>query len=1126
MVRIIPVHNFLSQNVGQIEEPTASCTANILDQDMLLLALPSHCVKVYGLAMKQYKLLTIFPTVDLVHQLLHSDKGNYVATLESKTSRDGLTINNFVRVYVNWEMAGNQNQAMRARIAGRVTPSLNRSLKSLEMIELPLNGQPTKIACCQTTGNLLVVLGNEAVIHELKIETQQTSKHTFLDFESRPWSIKFSFVPDQLEFAEEFISIMNRTHFMLFRLTNRFHEDINAISNDNTNISSSRKNSIQNTMKIDSRKNSFSSHINTESKLNEKKLLTGLDFTKPLSNEFSYIDWDQLIFNELEEIQRLKSQHLINSEMNNLNIHLNSIKSDKAEGCRTFHSPILHAPEINATITTRSNEDSWLENYIIQHLMRIKIDVPFESINDQDGNKEYFTCSLLKPSYKRQKLSIANFKKSLLRSTKYNIFNGITCLICTSQEGYLVNFSSSNIKELSFNIENSKIYSFTAPVSHAALENTALHVLTEAGLESYTLRIPQFFSDQSLLNCEHDLNNMPVSLIGLRPFLGVKKLLQASKCLVLLASDEDMWTFYSLYLPNVEDVYQDILNAANNHKNSPSTYKHLLGEANIVLKLAKDSIYYSSDAAFCSNINDMSKCHLDNLYKQSCALLADFYISSESPLDWSLSTYYYNLAGLKTYDVLARKNLHKAQGIIIFLSESLLNLQSGPEADALFQEHNIVEILLTAEKNDLLKLILASPVLREYATDKLIHVLSTWESDDLTCLARVLLFLQADKQQQAEKALEPIKDYFIIKKTIANWSWLFDVVNAKNSHALPTFSDFSSILMKLKIKVFAIVLAQIVYKQAVTLDQMIQIFLAYLPSRVGRDGRVAAAALQLFLETYLQIYYNNKSNDNSVNCAKISKNNENNDDMAINEGFKILVRSYLAKLTQKNNKKTDIIDKMDENDNQKILFGNLRPYFLDHPFFYLKDETKKLCKESEQKIDQENEGVANNIRLEIKKLQALLVSGQLPPECYEEVERFLDTQQIEGSLSFRILCTRDTNKEMQILADECPKILLEFAKDKYTKASEWKYFMQFLLQKMVKNQNNQQIHAIYDELIKDTAIYIAQGTSMRGLQRILPDDSLPALQQYIDISNQVIHADYIKTMIIGTGKHLLCNINF
>lgn len=117
---------------------------------------------------------------------------------------------------------------------------------------------------------------------------------------------------------------------------------------------------------------------------------------------------------------------------------------------------------------------------------------------------------------------------------------------------------------------------------------------------------------------------------------------------------------------------------------------------------------------------------------------------------------------------------------------------------------------------------------------------------------------------------------------------------------------------------------------------------------------------------------------------------------------------------------------------------------------------------------------------------------------------------------------------------------------KYTKESEWKQFVQFLINKMNKNPNDSDIYFIYDELLKgkkhffklficlliflifflDTAIYIAQIMSIRGLQRILSNESIPALQKYIDISSQVVHADYIKTMIIGTGQHLLSTINF
>lgn len=75
----------------------------------------------------------------------------------------------FVRIYVNWDNVATMQQSkmtsnglslsasecgmvqpMRARIAGRVTPTTNQSeVVSLEMIEIPVNDSPTSIACCQ-----------------------------------------------------------------------------------------------------------------------------------------------------------------------------------------------------------------------------------------------------------------------------------------------------------------------------------------------------------------------------------------------------------------------------------------------------------------------------------------------------------------------------------------------------------------------------------------------------------------------------------------------------------------------------------------------------------------------------------------------------------------------------------------------------------------------------------------------------------------------------------------------------------------------------------------------------------------------------------------------------------------
>lgn len=96
--------------------------------------------------------------------------GDYVATLETKFNRQNKETN-FVRVYINWDSIATLQQSkmtssgvslgssecgmvqpMRARIAGRVTPTTNQSeLGSLEMIEIPIKRNPNFIDCCQVS---------------------------------------------------------------------------------------------------------------------------------------------------------------------------------------------------------------------------------------------------------------------------------------------------------------------------------------------------------------------------------------------------------------------------------------------------------------------------------------------------------------------------------------------------------------------------------------------------------------------------------------------------------------------------------------------------------------------------------------------------------------------------------------------------------------------------------------------------------------------------------------------------------------------------------------------------------------------------------------------------------------
>lgn len=584
MVRVIPVHNFLEESVLSIEEPTASCLASTPDSELLLLALASHCVEVRDLGggPEHKPVVAAFPTVDLVGQMLHCAKGNYVATLESKIARDNAHhTSSFVRVYVNWA-ATQERQPMRARIAGRVTPSLNQSLNSLEMIELPLNAKPTAIACCQTTGNLLVAAGSTLILHEFKIETQSPSKMKFIDFEARPWSLGLHFAPSRLEIVEDFVSVMDCSRFVVFRLTNPLYDDIDHLSsltsttsssNDKTTISTdfcsmeTVDNSItsvnSNELNFVKQKNNSNKKSNLDKNSNPRSLL---DLITKRYKENNCIDWNRLVNDEKLELESLMNEGVIDQNCQPFSLNLPSICLERAGPGHTLSPFILNSSDTEVFIKTTSPDNGWSENYAVKNILRLKI-ARANNVPRPDGSTELFTSFVLKPLYMKTNHNNNGLKKSILRSEKYKYLHGVTCLICTSQEGYIYHFSIDNNDS---NPTCLTTYPFTAPVIHVALEYTVLHALTEAGLESYTLRLPHHIArttsqSQNVKATCPDASE-PVCLIGLRPFAGVQDLPSSDKCIVLLAKSDSSWTLYSLMLPGPENVYYDIVNAAKNHR--------------------------------------------------------------------------------------------------------------------------------------------------------------------------------------------------------------------------------------------------------------------------------------------------------------------------------------------------------------------------------------------------------------------------------------------------------------------------------------------------------------------------------------------------------------------------------
>ncbi|XP_024940202.1 uncharacterized protein LOC107267226 isoform X1 [Cephus cinctus] len=276
-------------------------------------------------------------------------------------------------------------------------------------------------------------------------------------------------------------------------------------------------------------------------------------------------------------------------------------------------------------------------------------------------------------------------------------------------------------------------------------------------------------------------------------------------------------------------------------------------------------------------------------------------------------------------------------------------------------------------------------------------------------MALVLLYIQAERIEQAEKYLESVSDRFLRNILLEYWQLLFDTTAImKKSRAIPTFSELSGTLVRKKPILFAEILARLIAESVLSLQQVLQVFLDYLPSRLGRDGHDASESLQYFLEIHFYIFFE-KNLELDASCY----------DVATTEAFKILIRSYLSKLTQKKVycKDARIPGYQDQKmETPKFLFANYRPHYLD--------EMPPFAKEYQQTLAQ----MDRSVRVEIIKLQALLTSGKLPIGCTHEVNNFLDSEEIDGSLSIRILCFEETYIPTKLLVAAYPQAVLQYAK--------------------------------------------------------------------------------------------------
>lgn len=132
MVRVISVYHFASQTIEQlaIEELSASCLispnyialAKNADHTIEIRKLKAAGIDDNGSANTNTSIKS-FSSVDDVQQLIYSQFGNFLISVESRMSNYEKSEIRYVRIYVNWDLSTpNSSHSLRARIAGKITP--------------------------------------------------------------------------------------------------------------------------------------------------------------------------------------------------------------------------------------------------------------------------------------------------------------------------------------------------------------------------------------------------------------------------------------------------------------------------------------------------------------------------------------------------------------------------------------------------------------------------------------------------------------------------------------------------------------------------------------------------------------------------------------------------------------------------------------------------------------------------------------------------------------------------------------------------------------------------------------------------------------------------------------------
>ncbi|XP_006821618.1 BLOC-2 complex member HPS3-like [Saccoglossus kowalevskii] len=748
MVRVFSCHNFTSQQVFSTQsEPIALCCAG----NIVFVSTDVCNIEIYTIGEKNCQLTHRFNTIALVQQLLYNEQGNYIATLELKTTRHQPVT--FVRVYFNWQTCTTQ-QPTRARVAGQSVRWSETTANILEVVELPLKESSKHIASCNKTGNLIVAMGTTLNLFYHCSKTLGSSSFVYSDFE-QALVINIGFNILEVAVCGDYIASISKSTIRVIKLVwskqhgpERKRSSYQVFQRDHS------------TGSVDTYEgdNSFDSNPPID------------EDTETPNRSAAVSPWQQVVFNDLYVGEEYEVPPVDDDDyvLWDFSTTLHSKMGDVISPACVLQEASLtdekdEPVEITGPVETVAGQPitvEWTRKYKTRPLISSTTILYKCCKFPGDATEQYLHSLKLLPTYQK--------------SSRRDRLVGLSCFVSGFHEGFMYDVYNCDCTLLS-------TYNYTAKSKLVTTTDSLLHAVTHNGVETYTIRKMA----AALVQINEPSQNLAIPpatadicLIGFRQFFDITAVSAADNFIILVSKAMDSpsatknWSIYALEMQDPIALYQDMLQLAARYQVSNSlAYQQLLTEAYLLIK---SSVYYEKHQT------DSDK--LQELIKNCCALLGHHY-ARDSGKECVLSIPYYKMSGLCLPDIVSnhkqdikiKESCSRYSGLLHYMDSVLFT----PTSDDNINEETsdiILEIYNTYKPTKLSEVILVSN-LRQYSDEKALLMLqsnSTHRDEkrtlekchSLDCVATSILYLRMCEPEAACSVLmsmtkDAITDVFV-----------------------------------------------------------------------------------------------------------------------------------------------------------------------------------------------------------------------------------------------------------------------------------------------------------------------------------------------------------------------------